>query len=55
MCPAAPLSVIPSQCAPRSKCPWGTHWRGNPFFRKEKRIAASLRAAKQVPLGYSSQ
>ena len=24
-------SVIASQCAPRSKCPWGTHWRGNPF------------------------
>ena len=24
-------AVIPSQCAPRSKCPWGTHWRGNPF------------------------
>ena len=23
--------VIPSQCAPRSKCPWGKHWRGNPL------------------------
>ena len=22
--------VIASQCAPRSKCPWGTDWRGNP-------------------------
>ena len=24
--------VIASQSAPRSKCPWGTDWRGNPFF-----------------------
>ena len=23
--------VIASQSAPRSKCPWGTDWRGNPF------------------------
>ena len=23
-------SVIASQSAPRSKCPWGTDWRGNP-------------------------
>ena len=30
-CPHRPARVIPSQCAPRSKCPWGTHWRGNPF------------------------
>ena len=26
--------VIASQCAPRSKCPWGTHWRGNPFLKR---------------------
>ena len=26
-------SVIASQCAPRSKCPWGTDWRGNPFSK----------------------
>ena len=25
--------VIVSQSAPRSKCPWGTGWRGNPFFQ----------------------
>ena len=25
--------VIASQSAPRSKCPWGTDWRGNPFFQ----------------------
>ena len=23
--------VIASQCAPRSKCPWGTDWRGDPL------------------------
>ena len=28
--------VIASQSAPRSKCPWGTDWRGNPFPHKEK-------------------
>ena len=22
---------FPRRFAPRSKCPWGTHWRGNPF------------------------
>ena len=27
-------SVIASQSAPRSKCPWGTDWRGNPFFQR---------------------
>ena len=26
--------VIASQCAPRSKCPWGTDWRGNPFLKR---------------------
>ena len=26
--------VIASQSAPRSKCPWGTDWRGNPFFQR---------------------
>ena len=26
--------VIASQSAPRSKCPWGTDWRGNPFSRR---------------------
>ena len=26
--------VIAIQCAPRSKCPWGTHWRGNPFLKR---------------------
>ena len=25
--------VIPSQCAPRSKYPWGAHWRGDPSPR----------------------
>ena len=28
--------VIASQSAPRSKCPWGTDWRGNPFPHKGK-------------------
>ena len=28
--------VIASQSAPRSKCPWGTDWRGNPFSHKGK-------------------
>ena len=31
---AVEKSVIASQCAPRSKCPWGTHWRGNPFLKR---------------------
>ena len=31
--------VIASQSAPRSKCPWGTDWRGNPF---PKRIIPAL-------------
>ena len=26
--------VIASQSAPRSKCPWGTDWRGNPFSQR---------------------
>ena len=28
--------VIASQSAPRSKCPWGTDWRGNPFPHRGK-------------------
>ena len=28
--------VIASQSAPRSKCPWGTDWRGNPFSPQRK-------------------
>ena len=28
--------VIVSQSAPRSKCPWGTDWRGNPFSLQRK-------------------
>ena len=32
---AAPTHlVIASQSAPRSKCPWGTDWRDNPFSHK---------------------
>ena len=45
MCPAAKYALLPaghagprpthlviaSQSAPRSKCPWGTDWRGSPF------------------------
>ena len=35
--PSAPTHlVIASQSAPRSKCPWGTDWRGNPFPHKGK-------------------
>ena len=30
---------FPRRFAPRSKCPWGTHWRGNPF---PKRIIPAL-------------
>ena len=26
--------VIASQSAPRSKCPWGTDWRGDPFRQR---------------------
>ena len=26
--------VIARQSAPRSKCPWGTDWRGNPFSQR---------------------
>ena len=26
--------VIASQSAPRSKCPWGADWRGNPFPKR---------------------
>ena len=33
-----PFPVIPSQCAPRSKCPWGTDWRGNPFLCRGGRL-----------------
>ena len=29
--------VIASQSAPRSKCPWGTDWRGNPFPARQGR------------------
>ena len=25
---------FPCCFAPRSKCPWGTHWRGNPFLKR---------------------
>ena len=32
--PSPTHSVIASQSAPRSKCPWGTDWRGNPFFQR---------------------
>ena len=35
-----PCPVIPSQCSPRSKCPWGAHWRGNPSPLPQKRKAA---------------
>ena len=34
--PSPTHSVIASQSAPRSKCPWGTDWRGNPFPHKGK-------------------
>ena len=33
-----PFPVIPSQCAPRSKCPWGTDWRGNPSLCRGGRL-----------------
>ena len=44
-CVPPPPSVIPSQCTPRSKCPWGTlAWES--VLPKEKRIAASLRSSQ---------
>ena len=34
--------VIASQSAPRSKCPWGTDWRGNPFSQRSPPLTNRL-------------
>ncbi len=47
--------VIARQSAPRSKCPWGTDWRGNPFPARQRRADGTSRTPSPTHSVIASQ